>query len=74
MTLYTTKTCGICPTVKTYLKKFNKEYKEVDVTDNYEARLELQNKYQAQTVPVLVSDDEQDVMIGFNGAKFMSMI
>lgn len=73
MTLYTSQTCGICKTLKNYLAKFNAEYQEIDVTDNYEARLELQNKYQAQTVPVLVGDDG-DFMIGFNAPKFMSMV
>lgn len=73
MTLYTSKTCGVCPTVKNYLKKFGKSYTEIDVTDNFEARLELQKKYQAQTVPVLV-DDNGDFMVGFNGAKFMAMV
>lgn len=73
MTLYTSKTCGVCPTLKQYLKKYGKDYNEIDVTDSYEARLELQNKYQAQTVPVLVADNG-DFMVGFNGAKFMSMV
>lgn len=73
MTLYTSKTCGFCPTVKQYLKKFGAEYNEIDVTDSYEARLELQTKYQAQTVPVLVSESG-DFMVGFNVPKLISMI
>lgn len=72
MTLYTSKTCGVCNTLKQYLAKFNKEYTTVDITDNVDARRELQEKYQAVTVPVLVNGD--DFMIGFNISKFMSMV
>ena len=72
MTLYTTKTCGFCPTVKKILDMKNKDYETVDVTDDYDSRLELQQKYGAMTVPVLVSD--KGVMIGFNQAKLFSLI
>lgn len=73
MTLYTTKTCSFCNTVKQYLAKFNKEYKIIDVTDDFDTRQLLQTKYQAQTVPVLVSDNG-DYMVGFNPVKLMSML
>lgn len=73
MKLYTSKTCAVCNTLKQYLAKYNKDYDTIDVTDNVEARRELQDKYQAVSVPVLVADNG-DFMVGFNPAKFMSMI
>lgn len=72
-TLFTTNTCSFCPTVKQYLAKFNREYDTVDVTDDYEKRLELQNKYMATSVPVLVREDGE-FMVGFNSAKLLSMV
>ena len=72
MTLYTTQTCGFCPTTKKILDSRNKVYETVDVTDDYDARLKLQNEFGATTVPVLVTD--KGVMIGFNQAKLFSLI
>lgn len=72
-TLFTTQTCSFCPTVKEYLAKFNREYETVDVTDDFQKRLELQQKYNAQSVPVLVGPNGE-FMVGFNPAKLVSML
>jgi glutaredoxin len=71
--LYTTKTCAYCPQVKKLLGAKNKEFETIDVTDSYEQRLELQQKYNAMTVPVLVREDGE-YMVGLNMQKFFSLV
>jgi len=65
--LFTTKNCGICPTVKKYLKYKGKEFTEVDAT-SHEVAYDLQKKYNALTVPILVREDGEFV-VGLNYAK-----
>jgi glutaredoxin len=71
--LFTSKNCAYCPSVKKLLDTKKVDYETVDVTDSYESRLELQQKYGALTVPVLVREDEQ-FAVGMNVAKIMSLI
>ena len=72
-TLFTTQSCAFCHQVKQYLAKFNREYETIDITDDFEKRLELQHKYMATSVPVLVREDGE-FMVGFNAPKLMSMV
>ena len=71
--LFTSQTCAYCPKVKQYLDKKNAEYTVHDITDDYEARVELQKKYGAMTVPVLVREDGE-FMIGLNIAKMAKLV
>lgn len=72
-TLFTTKTCGFCNQLKKILGSKSVSYNTVDITDDYEKRLELQGKYNATTVPILVREDGE-FMVGMNMQKLMSMI
>jgi glutaredoxin len=71
--LYTTRTCAYCPQLKKLLGAKNKEFETIDVTDDYNQRLLLQQKYQAITVPVLVREDGE-YMVGLNMQKFFSLV
>ena len=72
-TLYTTTTCGFCNQLKKVLGMKNAKYETVDITDDYEKRLELQKKYGAVTVPILVREDGEFV-VGYNLQKTMSLL
>lgn len=72
-TLFTTNTCVFCQSVKKVLDSKGKKYDVIDVTDDYGRRLELQQKFNATTVPVLVREDGQ-FMVGFNQPKLFSML
>jgi len=49
------------------------KYETVDITNDLETRQELQRKYGAITVPVLVREDGE-YMVGFNLSKVASMV
>lgn len=72
-TLFTTNTCSFCPMVKQILDKFDRDYSVIDVTDDYEKRLELQKKYFATSVPVLVREDGE-FMVGFSQPKMFALV
>jgi glutaredoxin 3 len=72
-TLFTTQTCAFCHQLKKLLGAKSIDYETIDVTDNLEKRLELQQKYNATTVPILVREDGE-YMVGLNMPKFFAMI
>ncbi len=72
MTIYTTKTCQYCATVKRFLDMKGVSYKVVDVTDDSETRLMLQKKYNAMTVPITVNGDK--FVVGWNPGKLSGII
>ena len=72
MNLYSTKTCAYCHQLKDFLTKRNVDFKVVDITDDIDTRRELQEKYGATTVPVLVKGDM--FTVGMNMQKIMQMI
>ena len=71
--LYTTASCTFCKQVKRLLDIKNKQYDVIDLTDSYEGRRELERRYGALTVPVLVREDGQ-YAIGKDMAKIMPMM
>lgn len=72
-TMYTTNTCGFCHQLKNFLNGKGVKYDVIDVTEDTEKRQELQSKYNALTVPILVRADGE-YMVGMNMPKLMSMI
>ena len=72
-TLFTTQTCAFCSQLKKLLGAKSIQYETIDVTDNLEKRIELQKKYNATTVPILVREDGE-YMVGLNMPKFFSLI
>jgi len=57
ITVYTTKTCAYCPMVKKYLDLKKVEYREIDVTEDNQAREMIFKKYGYRTVPITVKGD-----------------
>lgn len=64
VTIYTTPTCMYCKIAKEYFKQHNVHYKEIDVSKNHEAAIEMIEKSGQQGVPVIEIDD--GIIIGFN--------
>lgn len=71
--LFTSKTCAYCGQLKKFLDAKAAKYNIIDITDDYEKRLELQKLYGATSVPVLVREDGE-YMVGLNMSKLMKML
>ncbi len=70
--IYSTPACVYCKTLKEYLKRNNKEFTEVDVSENEE---ELQHMIKASGqmgVPVVEIGDE--VIVGFDKVKIDKLL
>lgn len=52
--VYTTSYCPYCSRAKQFLKSMGVDYKEVNVEDDEALREEMSNKYNWQTVPMIV--------------------
>lgn len=65
--VFTTTNCAFCKQVKQYLKHKNREFTEVDVTDDVAKRIELQKITSYTTVPITRIGDE--FIVGWNPAK-----
>jgi glutaredoxin len=70
--VYTTKTCAFCKNVKQYLKMKNKEFREIDVTDDVEKRMELQQITGYTTVPVTKIGNEY--VVGWQPLKLAKLL
>ena len=71
--LFTTQTCAFCPQLKNYLNSKSVKYETIDITNDRETSLELQKKYRALTVPVLVREDGE-FMVGINMSKLANLL
>lgn len=72
VTVFTTKTCAPCATVKRYLDSKKVEYTVVDVTDNPKKRQELYDLTKAMIVPVITKGDK--FVVGPNIAALRRLI
>lgn len=72
VTVYTTQTCPWCDRVKDYLSRHGVPFKEVDVSSDYEAAMEMIKKSGQQGVPVVMADD--DVIVGFDQARLAKIV
>lgn len=61
--IYTTKICPACDKAKNFFKERNILYKEIDVSDDEEAREEMMDISGQMGVPVIVIGNE--VVLGF---------
>ncbi|MDT8715646.1 glutathione S-transferase N-terminal domain-containing protein [Clostridium sp. 19966] len=66
VTVYTTNTCPWCVKAKAYLKEKGVEYKEVNVSQDRQAAMEMINKSGQRGVPVL--DIDGNIVVGFDKA------
>lgn len=51
--LYTTPTCGFCMRAKYLLTNLGASYKEINVVENREEHVQLKEKYNWHTVPMI---------------------
>lgn len=72
ITVYSTKTCSYCPTVKRYLTLKKVPFIEVDVTDDHEQRHTLQQLTGYSTVPV--TTDGTTYVVGWKPAQLAKLI
>ena len=72
VTIYTTPTCGYCKQAKRYLAEKGVQYKEVDVSTNQDAALELVRRTQQFGVPVI--DVGGELVIGFDRARLEKLL
>ena len=62
--VYSTPTCPWCAKAKSYLKSKDIEFKDVDVSQDQAAAVEMIEKSGQRGVPVI--DIEGDIIIGFD--------
>lgn len=65
--LYSTPTCSWCRTIKSYFKKQQVKFREIDVSQNEQAAREMVNKSGQQGVPQTEIDGE--IVVGFDQKK-----
>jgi glutaredoxin len=72
ITIFTTNTCAYCVMVKKWLDQKGHAYDVVNLDEHPERQAEALQLSGALTVPVTVvtkSDDQKEVIVGFNLAK-----
>lgn len=62
--IYSTPMCGVCRTLKMYLKSKGFEYQDIDVSEDILKQEEMIEKSEQMTVPVTEIDGK--IFIGFN--------
>jgi glutaredoxin 3 len=67
VTVYSTPTCPWCDRAKSYLAQQGVPFKDVDVSKDYDAAMEMVRLSGQQGVPVTVADGE--VILGFDQAR-----
>lgn len=58
VTVYSTKVCPYCMQAKALLQSLKVPFDVVDLSDNFNLRQELADKYNWQTVPMIVIGEE----------------
>lgn len=71
--LFTTQTCAFCGQLKRFLDAKAVKYNIIDITNDRDKAFELQKKYGATSVPILVREDGE-YMVGLNMSKLMKML
>lgn len=70
--VYSTPTCPWCQVAKRYLESKGIAYRDVDVSSDYQAALEMVRKTGQQGVPVIEIDGE--FVIGFDRARIDALL
>jgi glutaredoxin-like YruB-family protein len=72
VTVYSTPTCPWCHRVKDYLKQNKIEFKDVDVSRDRAAAMEMVNKSGQMGVPVI--DINGEIIVGFDKDRISELL
>jgi glutaredoxin 3 len=70
--VYSTPTCPYCYMLKDYLKAKKVDFEDVDVSENYEAAMEMVSKSGQRGVPV--ADIDGNIIVGFDQATISKLL
>ena len=70
--MFTTPTCSYCTTAKRYLKEHKIRFKEVDVSKDQKAALDMQRRAGTTGVPVILINNRP--IVGFDKPKINRML
>ncbi len=70
--VFTTPTCSWCTTTKRYLKEKNIRFKEVDVSRDQKAALDMQRRAGTTGVPVILINNRP--VVGFDKPKINKLL
>jgi len=70
--VYSTPVCPYCETLKTFLKKNNVDFEDVDVSEDKKVLQEMKEKSGQMNVPVVEIGDE--VITGFDKKKLKELL
>lgn len=70
--MFTTPTCSYCTTAKRYLKEHKIRFKEVDVSKDQKAAIDMQRRAGTTGVPVILVNNRP--IVGFDKAKINRML
>lgn len=72
VTIYTTPTCGFCQQAKRYFQSHGVQYKEVDVSTDQDAAMDLVLRTRQFGVPVI--DVDGTLVIGFDVRRLEKLL
>ncbi|MEM2139089.1 MAG: glutaredoxin domain-containing protein [Candidatus Woesearchaeota archaeon] len=70
--VYTTPTCPYCYMLKDYLRANKIDYEDVDVSNDYEAAMEMIQKSGQRGVPV--ADIDGNIVVGFDQQRIARLL
>ena len=70
--IYSTPSCVYCNTLKSYLKKYNFSFEDIDVSKDEKALNEMVEKSGQMSVPVL--DIDGTIVTGFDKKKINDLL
>lgn len=70
--MFTTPTCSFCTTAKRYLKEHKIRFKEIDVSKDQKAALDMQRRAGSTGVPVILINNRP--IVGFDKPKINRML
>lgn len=70
--MFTTPTCSYCTTAKRYLREHKIRFKEVDVSKDQKAALDMQRRAGTTGVPVILVNNRP--IVGFDKVKINRML
>lgn len=70
--MFTTPTCSFCTTAKRYLKEHKIRFKEIDISKDQKAALDMQRRAGSTGVPVILINNRP--VVGFDKPKINRLL